>query len=322
MDKQLSALQATLNKTLDDLVLGEEPTKLYDPMHYILSLGGKRLRPLLALLSCGVYGAPERALNQAIAIELFHNFSLIHDDIMDNAPLRRGAVTVHEKWNTNIGILSGDGMLVKAYQYMAKADPQYLAAVMEVFSQTALEVCEGQQMDMDFETREEVSQAEYIQMIQFKTSVLLGCALKIGALVGGASGSDSNLWYQFGLNLGTSFQIMDDYLDVYGDPEKFGKQVGGDIKSNKKTLLWIWSAQEAKRQGNDEFARIAGMEGSDQKVAEMRNLYTALGTDNHAKTQMDHYYSKAMTALDQLSVAQEKLESTRAFADWLMNREH
>ncbi|MEL0145621.1 MAG: polyprenyl synthetase family protein, partial [Schleiferiaceae bacterium] len=233
--KDLAALQALFQKEIDALQLGSAPEKLYDPMHYIMNLGGKRLRPVLALMGAGLYGDPSKAMPQAMAIELFHNFSLIHDDIMDAAPLRRGQETVHIKWDENIGILSGDGMLVKAYQYVAQCSPELLPEVLATFSQTALEVCEGQQMDMDFETMDQVPLDTYIKMIQFKTSVLLGCAMKIGALVGGATKEDAEALYEFALLLGTSFQIKDDYLDVYGDPEKFGKQVGGDILSNKKT---------------------------------------------------------------------------------------
>ena len=224
--KDLAALQALFQEEIDALQLGLAPEKLYDPMHYIMNLGGKRLRPVLALMGAGLYGDPSKAMPQAMAIELFHNFSLIHDDIMDAAPLRRGQDTVHIKWDENIGILSGDGMLVKAYQYVAQCSQKLLPEVLATFSKTALEVCEGQQMDMDFETMDQVPLDMYINMIQFKTSVLLGCAMKIGALVGGATEKDAEALYEFALLLGTSFQIKDDYLDVYGDPEKFGKQVG------------------------------------------------------------------------------------------------
>ena len=249
--KQLATLQALFQAEVDQLNLGTTPEMLYDPMHYILQLGGKRLRPILSLMGSGIYGDPAKAMPQAMAIELFHNFSLIHDDIMDAAPLRRGKTTVHMKWNENVGILSGDGMLVKAYQYIAKCDASVLPEVLDTFSNTALEVCEGQQMDIDFETMDEVTASAYIKMIQYKTSVLLGCAMKIGALVGGAAKKDADALYQFAMFLGTSFQIKDDYLDVYGDPEKFGKQVGGDILSNKKTLLWIEAKRRAQDQGID-----------------------------------------------------------------------
>ena len=255
-----------------------------------------------------------------MAIELFHNFSLIHDDIMDAAPLRRGKTTVHKKWDDNVGILSGDGMLVKAYQYLGQCSPAVLPEVLETFSQTALEVCEGQQMDMDFESMEVVAAATYIQMIQFKTSVLLGCAMKVGALVGGGSKKDADALYQFALLLGTSFQIKDDFLDVCGDPEKFGKQVGGDILSNKKTLLWIEAQRRAAIQ-NIDFGAYAAMEPSEEKVHSFQELYKILGVDAYAKEQIDHYYDLSLQALDSVEVPSEKLAPLKEFAAWLYSRE-
>ena len=318
--KDLAALQALFQKEIDALQLGSAPEKLYDPMHYIMRLGGKRLRPVLALMGAGLYGDPMKAMPQAMAIELFHNFSLIHDDIMDAAPLRRGEETVHIKWDENIGILSGDGMLVKAYQYVAQCSPELLPEVLATFSQTALEVCEGQQMDMDFEGIDHVSLDTYIKMIQFKTSVLLGCAMKIGALVGGASKGDAEALYEFALLLGTSFQIKDDYLDVYGDPEKFGKQVGGDILSNKKTLLWIEAQRRAAIQGID-FSSYSSMEPNENKVHSFQELYKILAVDTYAKEQIDHYYALSLEALDKVSVDTERLAPLREFAAWLYARE-
>ena len=318
--KNLAALQSLFQKEIDTLNLGEAPTKLYDPMHYIMQLGGKRLRPILSLMGAQIYGDPTKAMPQAMAIELFHNFSLIHDDIMDAAPLRRGKATVHIKWDENVGILSGDGMLVKAYQYIAQCDPEILPEVLGTFSQTALEVCEGQQMDMDFETMDEVQADTYIKMIQFKTSVLLGCAMKVGALVGGGSKEDADALYQFALLLGTSFQIKDDYLDVYGDPEKFGKQVGGDILSNKKTLLWIEAQRRAAVQGID-FSSYSSMEPNEDKVHSFQELYKILAVDTYAKEQIDHYYALSLEALDKVSVDAERLAPLREFAAWLYARE-
>lgn len=316
----LAALQQLFQKEIDQLNLGEQPNKLYDPMHYIMGLGGKRLRPILALMGAGIYGEASKAMPQAMAIELFHNFSLIHDDIMDEAPLRRGKTTVHKKWDQNVGILSGDGMLVKAYQYVAQCDAAALPEVLATFSQTAIEVCEGQQMDMDFETMDKVELPTYIQMIQFKTSVLLGCSMKVGALVGGAPSTDAQALYDFALLLGTSFQIKDDYLDVYGDPEKFGKQVGGDILSNKKTLLWIEAQRRAKEQGVD-FASYAAMPANEEKVSSFQELYRELGVDTFAKEQIDHYFNKSLEALAKVDVAEEKLQPLREFAHWLYSRE-
>jgi geranylgeranyl diphosphate synthase type II len=316
----LSDLQKLFERELDHLNLGDGPDNLYDPMHYIMNLGGKRLRPLLSLMGAGLYGDPKKAMPQAMAIELFHNFSLIHDDIMDAAPLRRGRTTVHEKWDTNVGILSGDGMLIKAYQYMAQVDPSLLPEVMQTFSQTALEVCEGQQMDMDFEDMEVVELDTYIQMIQFKTSVLLGCAMKVGALVGGASVEDAAALYDFALLLGTSFQIKDDYLDVYGDPQKFGKQVGGDILSNKKTLLWIEAQKRAAKQGVD-FATYAAMEPTPSKVEAFQQLYRDLGVDTFALMQIDDYYNQSLDALSRVNLGKEQLKPLYEFAAWLRSRE-
>jgi geranylgeranyl diphosphate synthase type II len=316
----LAALQELFQKEVDQLNLGAAPSKLYDPMHYIMGLGGKRLRPILALMGAGIYGDPKKAMPQAMAIELFHNFSLIHDDIMDEAPLRRGQTTVHKMWDQNVGILSGDGMLVKAYQYVANCDASMLSEVLATFSQTALEVCEGQQMDMDFETMDTVEAATYIQMIQYKTSVLLGCSMKVGALVGGASKEDAAALYDFSLLLGTSFQIKDDFLDVYGDPEKFGKQVGGDILSNKKTLLWIEAQRRAKQQEVD-FEAYASMAADEQKVQAFQQLYKELEVDVYAKAQIDSYYEQSLSALDKVSVEDSKLRPLREFAAWLYQRE-
>lgn len=300
--------------------LGTTPEMLYDPMHYILQLGGKRLRPILSLMGSGIYGDPAKAMPQAMAIELFHNFSLIHDDIMDAAPLRRGKTTVHMKWNENVGILSGDGMLVKAYQYIAKCDASVLPEVLDTFSNTALEVCEGQQMDIDFETMDEVTASAYIKMIQYKTSVLLGCAMKIGALVGGATKKDADALYQFAMLLGTSFQIKDDYLDVYGDPEKFGKQVGGDILSNKKTLLWIEAKRRAQDQGID-FGSYSSMSPNKDKVHSFQELYKLLAVDTYAKQEISRYYNLSLEALSKVSVEEEKLAQLKEFASWLYHRE-
>src|SRR5690606_31980665 len=214
------------------------PKSLYDPLHYILSLGGKRIRPILTLAAAQMFSDNYKAaMPQSIAIEMFHNFSLIHDDIMDKAPLRRGKTTVHKKWNTNTAILSGDLLLIKAYEQLAQCKPNYLPEILHVFNKTATQVCEGQQFDMDFETAQTVTVNNYLEMIRLKTAVLLGCSLQIGAIIGAANQNDAQNCYTFGENLGIAFQLMDDYLDAFGNPEKFGKQVGGDILANKKTYL-------------------------------------------------------------------------------------
>ena len=228
-----------IETAISNLDLPNSPTNLYDPLRYFMTLGGKRMRPVFTLLAAEMFGkAKEEALPAALAVELFHNFSLIHDDIMDEAPLRRKQQTVHTKWNMPIAILSGDVLLVKAYQELCKQDSRQLADLMEVFNKTAVEVCEGQQKDMDFETQEHVSLEDYIEMIRLKTSVLLGCAMELGAIVADQSIENRNLAYEFGVEIGLAFQIQDDILDLYADPEKFGKQVGGDVLSNKKTFLY------------------------------------------------------------------------------------
>jgi geranylgeranyl diphosphate synthase type II len=299
--------------------LQRSPANLYDPIRYILQLGGKRLRPILSLLAAEAVGKPgEVALPQALAVELFHNFSLIHDDIMDVAPIRRGQPTVHMKWDTNAAILSGDAMLVLAYKEVAKCAPEVLPAVLDCFSTTALEVCEGQQFDMNFETQHQVTEADYIEMIRLKTSVLLGCALKIGALAAGASESTAQHLYEFGCNLGISFQIKDDILDLYGDPEKFGKQVGGDILSDKKTIMMIFAhQQEAFR---DALAEAKQLENS-HKVTHFQQVFDVCGAKAHAEAQMDFYYEKAIAALAAAALQPKGQASFTTFAEYLYNRE-
>ncbi len=232
--------QRIIGEEIESLNLPSSPHNLYHPISYFLSLGGKKMRPVLTLMGCELFQKDYSiAKNAALAVELFHNFSLVHDDIMDAAPLRRGQETVHQKWDNNVGILSGDAILILAYQKLATYEPNILAKLLPIFNQTAIEVCEGQQYDMDFESRDDVSISEYLQMIKFKTAVLLGCSLKMGAIIGKSSEADANELYNFGVNLGLAFQLQDDILDVYADQNKFGKQVGGDIIANKKTYLLL-----------------------------------------------------------------------------------
>src|ERR1700761_1522692 len=238
--KKLTDLQEIISNEVDHLTFPVYPAELYEPIKYILSIGGKRMRPALLLMACDLFGGDiQKAIPPALAIEVFHNFTLMHDDIMDNAPLRRGKVTVHERWNPNVGILSGDVMLIEGYKLMMQVDEHLLRPILNIFNETAVGVCEGQQIDMEFETRNDVGIEEYINMIRLKTAVVLGGALKIGALIGGASEKDAVLLHAFGEQLGVAFQLQDDILDVYGNPEKFGKLVGGDIISNKKTYLLL-----------------------------------------------------------------------------------
>ncbi len=253
--KKLEYLQALISEEVNKLAFPEYPVALYEPISYILSLGGKRMRPALLLMACDLFGGDiEAAISPALAIEVFHNFTLMHDDIMDNAPLRRGSVTVHERWNNNVGILSGDVMLVQGYKLMMQVEDRLLRPILDIFNTTAVGVCEGQQLDMEFEERNDVGIDEYINMIRLKTAVVLGGALKIGALIGGADSKDADLLSSFGEHLGIAFQLQDDILDVYGDPEKFGKQVGGDIISNKKTFLLIKALESADAQQKKELA--------------------------------------------------------------------
>ena len=298
------------------------PSNLYDPLTYFLQLGGKRIRPLLTLMAAEMFGQPKsNAIHASLAIELFHNFSLIHDDIMDKAPLRRGKETVHLKWNDDIAILSGDVLLIKAYQELAKQDKKHIPALLDLFNRTAVEVCEGQQMDMDFESREEVSIDEYIEMIRLKTSVLLGCALEFGAIVSNATEKDSELIYEFGQNLGIAFQIQDDILDLFGDPEKFGKQIGGDIISNKKTILLLKAIESASELGSNEVFNMMKLTDSGIKINAAKSLFTSLGVVDFAREQMAFYQRKAITALEEISVPSENKKILIDLSEYLFQRE-
>lgn len=280
---------------------------LYEPIEYLLRIGGKRLRPCMVLAGCeGVGGDAEDALNAALAIEVFHNFSLMHDDIMDDAPLRRGEVTVHEKWNANTAILSGDAMLVQAYQYLAKSSPDNLPQLLTLFNKTAIEVCEGQQLDMEFETRSDVEIDEYMEMIRLKTSVLLAASIRMGMIIGGASEEQQLLGYEFGLEAGLSFQLQDDYLDAFGDPKKFGKQVGGDILSDKKTHLYLTCRANASSEQLQQLDKWIGKTTSPQeKIEEVKALFVETGAEKVLKEQMRFHYDKALEALGKLKLSSE-----------------
>ena len=287
--KQLTDLQALINNAVDKLNFPKHPAELYEPISYILALGGKRLRPALLLMACDLFGGDvESAVEPALAIEVFHNFTLMHDDIMDNAPLRRGQATVHQKWNSNVAILSGDAMMVEANKLMMKVPDAILRKVMEVFNETATGVCEGQQIDMSFEQRGNVSIDEYLNMIRLKTAVLLGGTLKIGAIIGGATPADAQLLYDFGVNLGIAFQLQDDILDVYGDPDKFGKQVGGDIISNKKTYLLIKALELAKDTQSTELNNWITVQefANQEKVSAVTDIYNQLQIRSHSEEAM------------------------------------
>ncbi|HAW78329.1 MAG TPA: isoprenyl synthetase [Balneola sp.] len=321
--QQLLEYQQVLQKKIDELSFPEEPKNLYDPLRYFLNLGGKRTRPTLTLMGCSLFGEPGlKAINAAVAVELFHNFTLIHDDIMDDAPLRRGKNTVHEKWNNNIGILSGDVLFVEAYKQLARHEVDVLPELLSIFSRTAKEVCEGQQMDMDFESRNDVSIDEYIEMIRLKTSVLLGAALEMGAVIAKADSNDVAKINEFGMNVGLAFQLQDDILDLYADPEKFGKQVGGDILSNKKTYLLIKAQELANDDQRKQLNDILNNQTGESKVNNSRALFDELGVKQSAQKRMDAYYLKAKENMNQINVPDEYKSELLGVAEALMNREN
>ncbi|MCC9138520.1 polyprenyl synthetase family protein [Pontibacter silvestris] len=320
-----SILSEKINRTLSTLRYGESPTELYEPIRYIMSLGGKRIRPLLVLLAAKLYDEDvEKALLPAAAVEVFHNFTLMHDDIMDKAPLRRGQQTVHEKWNSNIAILAGDVMLVRAYQLLLGVAPDKLQKVLELFSKTAAEVCEGQQLDMNFEQREQVSIQEYIQMITLKTAVLLGFSLELGAVLQGAPDTDAEHLQQFGNNVGIAFQLRDDLLDVYGDKDKFGKQIGGDILSDKKTFLMLTALEQASPKQLETIVSWRNKTEdatAEEKVKEVTAVYDQLGIRQQTEQEIDNYFQKALQHLDAVQVPKEAKVTIRTLAMQLMERE-
>ena len=321
--KSIAELQGFLNLAIEKISFQAEPAELYEPISYILSIGGKRLRPALVLMSADLYGCDlVKALPQAIGIELFHNFTLMHDDIMDDAPLRRGKKTVHEKWDANIGILSGDALFVKAYQFIIKADPKHLPALMDLFNQTALEVCEGQQYDMNFEIQEDVSMPSYLKMIKFKTAVVLACALKSGALIADASAEDQQNLYDFGIYIGLAFQLMDDILDVYGDQIDFGKQIAGDILCNKKTCLYIKAYEKADEQQLKVLDHYFTHQDFDakEKIAKVMEVYAELEVRDACQLMIDEYYTTAIKHLNALSVPEDRKSTLVQFAEMLMVR--
>ncbi len=300
-----------------------EPKNLYEPITYILNLGGKRLRPVLTLMTADCFnGEVDDALDAALAVEVFHNFSLIHDDIMDAAPLRRGHKTVHEKWDLNTGILSGDAMLIMAYQLFENYQPETFHKLAIVFSKTALEVCEGQQYDIDFETRDEVSILEYLKMIEFKTAVLVGAAMKMGAIIAGASKGDQDRCYEFGKNLGIAFQLQDDYLDAFGNPETFGKQVGGDIIENKKTYLYLKALEFSSEDDQQQLKQLFSSDHMDSnaKIETVKQIFKTSGSAEATKKAIQEYTSRAFSVLELLTISEEKKELLKMFGTSLMDR--
>lgn len=308
---------------LESKIKTKEPKNLYEPINYILGLGGKRLRPILTLMTADLFGGNFKdALDSAMAIEVFHNFSLVHDDIMDDAPLRRGKTTVHEKWDVNTGILSGDAMLINSYQFFESYSPEIFKKLTSLFSKTAIEVCEGQQYDVDFESRDDVTIPEYLKMIEYKTAVLVAAAMKMGAIIANASQDDTEAIYEFGKNLGIAFQLQDDYLDVFGDPETFGKQVGGDIIENKKTFLFLKSLEYAEKEQREGLLHLYSLkpEDSGTKVETVKSIFMESGAVKEAKKEINGYTQKAFDALTTISIPDANKAILKQFGENLMKR--
>ena len=314
-----------VNNHLDTLADERQPRHLYEPIEYVLSLGGKRIRPTLMLLAYNLYREhPEDILMPACGIETYHNYTLLHDDLMDQADLRRGHETVHKRWDANTAILSGDSMLVLAYQRMAQCRPDKLKEVIDVFTQTALEIGEGQQYDMEFENRNDVKEEEYIEMIRLKTSVLLACALKIGAILADASAEDADNLYKFGEQIGLAFQLQDDFLDVYGDSKVFGKAIGGDITSNKKTFMLINAFNHANDAQRAELQKWVDAKEFDrnEKVAAVTRLYNEIGIDKMAQDKIAYYFEQSKKYLDAVNVPAERKEELAKYAQKMMKRQY
>lgn len=308
---------------LKNQAISKEPQNLYQPIDYILGLGGKRMRPVLTLMASEIFGTDyKEALPAAMAVEVFHNFSLVHDDIMDDAPLRRGQETVHEKWNINTGILSGDAMLILAYQYFEQYEAVIFRDLAKLFSKTALEVCEGQQWDVDFETRKDVTIPEYLKMIEYKTAVLVAAAMKMGAIIAKTSEKEADLIYDFGLHLGLAFQLQDDYLDAFGDPETFGKQVGGDIIENKKTYLYLKALEFSTPEKASELEKLftLQLEDNTDKIETAKAIFNESGSSKATQEAIEMYTFKAFETLEKMDIALSKKEMLRAFGENLMGR--
>ena len=323
--KTADEILSMVNEFLANLPYERKPKSLYEPIRYVLSMGGKRIRPTLMLLGYNLFkDNPEKILMNAVALETYHNYTLLHDDLMDNADLRRGHETVHKKWDANTAILSGDSMLVLAYERMAQCDEKHLAKVLKLFTTTALEIGEGQQFDMEFENRNDVKEEEYIEMIRLKTSVLLACALKMGAILADASDEDAENLYKFGEQIGLAFQLQDDYLDVYGDTKVFGKEIGGDITSNKKTYMLINAfnlANDAQRAELQKWVDAEEFERA-EKVAAVTRLYNEIGIDKMAQDKIACYFEQSKKYLDAVNVPAERKEELAKYAQKMMKRQY
>ena len=318
--KSIQELSALISDELSRIEYPKNPSLLYEPIDYILGLGGKRMRPILVLMAHQLFDKNiEKAISPALAIEVFHNFTLLHDDIMDNAPLRRGQQTVHEKWSSNVAILSGDTMLVQAYLLMAEVDIMIIKQVLAVFSKAAIEVCEGQQWDMDFETQSDVSIPDYLKMIEYKTAVLLGTALQIGGITSGASKEEQNHLYAFGRDLGIAFQLKDDLLDAFGDTATFGKQVGGDIMANKKTYLYLKALALADRTQKQNLEQYFSTNDTTQlKVDAVKTIFSNLEIPEFTTNLIREYHARAMENL--AAINSENKDPLLAFSALLMDR--
>ena len=321
----LNEIGQLVEKTLFTLELEKEPKELYGPIAYILSIGGKRIRPKMCLAAHSLFSSKvdRDVLYPAIALDVFHAFTLIHDDIMDKADMRRGQLTIHKKWNDNIAILSGDVMSIQAYEYLAYAPKEVLPEVMKVFTQTAIQVCEGQQFDMNFEDCPIITMDEYLKMIGLKTAVLIACSAKIGALIGGASEEEAQALYDFGYQLGIAFQITDDYLDVYADPNVFGKNIGGDITNNKKSWLLVKTMKDAQGEDKEELNAILALseEQAEEKIARMKALYNKLDIAAAAEKEIDKYYSSALASLAKVEMDDDKRSMMEEFAHQIVKRQ-
>ena len=319
--KSIDELRTLVEQEIYDLKYPHTPADLYLPIEYILSLGGKRMRPILLLLAYQLFDEDiNKAIKPSMSIEFFHNFTLLHDDIMDKAPLRRGKATVHTKWNNNIAILSGDAMLVKSYQYLSDLPSKHLSKCLDIFNKMALKVCEGQQFDMDLENQAEVNMESYLKMVEYKTAVLLGAALQIGAIIGGANEKQAKSLYDFGRNIGIAFQLKDDLLDVFGDKKSFGKQIGGDIISGKKTCLYLkaLSLSEGKEKMDLVNLYTSFELNTTEKVERVKSIYGSMNLKEHIDSLIDNYYSKAMKSLKKINGNVSQLE---LFASLLKKRE-
>lgn len=317
-------IQEKIEREIGQLEFDCPPKSLYEPITYILSLGGKRIRPALVLMAYNLYREDvEKAIRPAIGLEVFHNFTLLHDDLMDQADKRRNKPTVHKVWNANTAILSGDAMLIAAYQLIGETAPEHLKEVLDLFTRTALEICGGQQYDMEFESRMDVSEEEYLEMIRLKTAVLLACSLKTGAILGGVSREDAENLYRFGINIGLAFQLQDDLLDVYGDTRTFGKNIGGDILCNKKTFLLINALRRAEGEQKAQLEHWIARKDFDaaEKIAAVTNIYNVLGLKELSEAKMQTYYAEGMKNLAALSVSEERLAVLKEVTSRLMFRQ-